>query len=152
MNEKELAAKLLRLGASELSSPFSPRELTQRVIARDRRRVTALAVLALALWLGSIVMLYVFMWQFILVYAQFEKAGWPAADPHAAPVYRFLIGLSASVEGLCFTFLVTMILLFVSRRATLRQINANLIEISEKLQLLETARTGAAARASGGSG
>jgi hypothetical protein len=137
MNERELADKLLRLGASELSNPPGPRELTQRVIARDRRRVTALAALALVFWLGSVVVLYVFMGELLGLYAQLQKAGGPAADPHAAPVYRFLLGLSASLEALSFAFLVTMVLLFVSRRASLRQINANLIEISEKLERLE---------------
>jgi hypothetical protein len=34
-----------------------------------------------------------------------------------------------------------MVLLFVSRRASLRQINANLIEISEKLERLEQRAT-----------
>jgi hypothetical protein len=139
MNEKDLAARLLRLGTSELSNPPGPRELTQRVIARDRRRVTVLAVIALIFWLASIVVLYGFMWELLGVYAQFQSTGGPGADPHAAHVYRFLVGLSASLESLCFAFLATMILLFVSRRASLRQINANLIEISEKLERLEQA-------------
>jgi hypothetical protein len=141
MNEKELADKLLRLGASELSNPPGPRELTRRVIARDRRRVTALAALALVFWLGSVVVLYVFMGELLGVYAQFQKAGWPADDPHAAPVYRFLLALSASLEALSFASLFTMVLLFVSRRASLRQINANLIEISDKLERLEQRTT-----------
>jgi hypothetical protein len=136
MNEKELADKLLRLGASDLPRPPGPRELTQRILSRDRRRVTALAVVAVVFWLVSIVILYVFMWDFLGVYAQFEKAGWPAAEPHTAPVYRFLLGLSASLESLCLALLVTMILFFVSRRASLRQVNANMLEISEKLERL----------------
>jgi hypothetical protein len=135
MNEKELADRLLKLGASELSNLPSPRELTQRVIARDRRRVTALAVVALVFWLGSIVVLYVFMVEIAL------KVGGPADDPNAAIVYRFLLGLSASIEALSFALLVTMVLLFVSRRASLRQINANLIEISDKLERLEQRTT-----------
>jgi hypothetical protein len=139
MNEKDLAAKLLRLGTSELSNPPGPRELTQKVIARDRRRVTVLAVVALVFWLCSIVVLYMFMFELVGVYAQFQSAGGPNADPHAAHVYRFLLGLSASLESLCFAFLATMALLFVSRRASLRQINANLIEISEKLERPEQA-------------
>jgi hypothetical protein len=141
MNEKELADKLLKLGASEFSNPPGPRELMQRVIARDRRRVTALAALAVVFWLGSVVVLYVSMWELFGLYAQFQKAGWPTADPHTASVHRFLLGLSASVEALSFAFLVTMVLLFVSRRASLRQINANLIDISEKLERLEQRTT-----------
>jgi hypothetical protein len=137
MNEKELADKLLKLGDSELSSPTGPRDLTRRVLARDRRRVTALAALAAAFWLGSIVLLYRFMAELLGLYARFQEAGWPAADPHAAHVYRFLLGLAASLEAMGFALLLTMVLLFVSRRASLRQINANLIEISEKLERLE---------------
>jgi hypothetical protein len=142
MNEKELADKLLNLEASELSNPPGPRELTQRVIARDRRRVRALAAVALVFWLGSIVVLYVFMGELLGFYAQFQQAGGPAADPNAAHFYRFLLGLSASLEALCFAFLLTMVLLFVSKRASLRQINANLIEISDKLERFEQRTSG----------
>jgi hypothetical protein len=143
MNEKELADRLLRLGDSEHSSPPGPRELTRRVLARDRRRVTALAALAAAFWLGSIVLLYLSMSRLLGLYARFQESGWPASDPHAAPVYRFLLELTAGLEALGFALLLTMVLLFVSRRASLRQINANLIEISEKLQRLEQRATGA---------
>ena len=63
-----------------------------------------------------------------------SKAGAPPADPHLAPVYRFLLALSGSVEALSFALLFSVILLFASRRASLRQINANLVAISEKLE------------------
>jgi hypothetical protein len=141
MNEKELADKLLNLGASELSTLPGPRELSQRVIARDRRRVTGLAAVALVFWLASIVVLYVFMGELLGFYVQFQQAGGPAADPNAAHFYRILLGLFASIESLCFAFLVTMVLLFVSKRASLRQINANLIEISDKLERFEQRTT-----------
>jgi hypothetical protein len=141
MNEKELADKLLNLSASEFSNPAGPRELTRRVIARDRRRVTALAAVAFVFWLGAIVVLYVFVGELLGLYTQFHQAQGPATDPNAAHVYRFLLGLSASIEALGFALLVTMILLFVSRRASLRQINANLIEISDKLEQFEQRTT-----------
>jgi hypothetical protein len=137
MNEKELADKLLKLGTSDLSNPPGPRELAQRILARDSRRVRVLAALAVVFWLGAIVVLYVFMWELMGAYAQFEKTGWPAAEAHVAPVYRFLLGLFASLESICFALLFTMVLLFVSRRASLRQVNFTLMGISDKLERLE---------------
>src|SRR5262249_45294333 len=128
MSDKELARALLGLGAS--GSPDSPgaHEQTQRVLARDRRRLRFLAAITAVFWLGSAVVLYGFMAELLVLYARVQRAG-PAVDPHVAPVYRFLLTLSASVEALVLALLGTVILMFASRRATLRQINASLIEI-----------------------
>jgi hypothetical protein len=137
MGEKELAKALLGLGASELSSPPGSHEQTQRVLARDRRRVTLLAAITTVFWLGSAALLYGFMAELLGTYAQIQRAGAQAADPYVAPVYRFLLALAGSLEALIFALLCTVILMFASRRAALRQINASLIEISEKLKRLE---------------
>jgi hypothetical protein len=136
MREKDLANALLRLGAKELANPPGSPEQTQRVLARDRRRVLLLAALALVFWLASALVLYWFMFELLGFLARAQHNGELALEPHVAAVYKFLTALFASLESLILALLCTMILLFVSRRAALRQINANLIEISLKLQSL----------------
>jgi hypothetical protein len=65
--------------------------------------------------------------------AQMQRAGAQGIDPNLAAVYKFLIAMGASVEALVLAVVGTVVLVFASRRATLRQINASLIEISGKL-------------------
>jgi hypothetical protein len=69
--------------------------------------------------------------------AQLQQPGRPALDPMVAAVYKFLLVLASSVESLSLGFLCTMILLFLTRRASLRQINAGLLDITQKLERLE---------------
>jgi hypothetical protein len=50
-----------------------------------------------------------------------------------ASIYKFLLVLAASLESLVLAFLCTILLMFFSRRATLRQVNAQLAVISHQL-------------------
>jgi hypothetical protein len=50
--------------------------------------------------------------------------------------------LVCAVLALALALLSTLALLFVSRRATLRQVNASLIEISKELKRLNAVKTG----------
>jgi hypothetical protein len=137
MSEKELAKALLRLGTAELPDPPSTKDLIRRILARDRKLVTLLTALTVFFWLGGVVALYGFMVQIVRLLAKVQQAGRPALDPLVGPVYEFLLVLAISVECLSWAFLCTMILLFVTRRASLRQINANLLDITQKLERLE---------------
>jgi hypothetical protein len=137
MSEKDLARALLKLGAVELSSPPGSREQTQKVLARDRRRVKILAALAGFFWVASAAVLYRFLFDFLGILNVRAILNPGAVDPKITPVYQFLLALAGSIEALIFALLFSMILMFVSRRAALRQINASLIEISEKLKRLE---------------
>jgi Zn-dependent protease with chaperone function len=141
MSEKELAKALLSLGASELPEPPSTKELIRRILSRDRKLVQLLTVLAIFFWLGGVVVLYVFMAELSGLLAQVQQAGRPALDPLIGSVYKFLLVLASSVESLSLAFLCTMILLFATRRASLRQINASLLDITEKLERLEQGLT-----------
>jgi hypothetical protein len=132
MSEKDLAKALLALGATELSNPPGSHEQTQKVLARDRRRVRLVGSLALCLWLVAAFILYWFMSELLALYPLVQHGG----SEVIAPVYRFLLVLAGCLEAMIFAFLCTLILMFVSRRATLRQINANLIEISQQLKRL----------------
>jgi hypothetical protein len=137
MSEKELAKALLRLGALESPDALSPQEQIRKILARDRKLVKLLTALTLFLWLGSVVVLYFFIAGLMTTYAHIQQAGGAAHDPLVAPVYEFLLGLAGSIEALSLAFLSTMILLFVSRRASLRHINASLFDITQKLDRLE---------------
>ena len=135
MTEKRLAKALLSLGVPEMSSA-EVRGMTERILARDRRWVKVLIVITSLLWLASASTLYWFAFSLIGTYAEMQHAGGPEADPMIKTIYEFLIVLASSVEGLIYALLCTFLLMFFSRRATLRQINANLIEISRQLKEL----------------
>ncbi len=137
MSEKELAKALLKAGGLEAPDPPSTKDLIRRILARDRKLVTLLTTLTIFFWLGAVVVLYVFMYELVGLLARFRQPGSPALDPLVAAVYKFLLVLASSVESLSLAFLCTMILLFVTRRASLRQINASLLEITQKLERLE---------------
>ena len=137
MSDRELAKALLRLGATEQPAAPSPKEQIRRILARDRHLVKLLTALTVFLWLGSVVVLYYFMFEVLGLYTRVEQAGGPASDPLVKPVYQFLLALAGSVEALALAFLSSMILLFVTRRASLRQINAGLLDLTEKLDRLE---------------
>ncbi|HZW32050.1 MAG TPA: hypothetical protein VFF52_15165 [Isosphaeraceae bacterium] len=137
MSDKELARALLRLGATEEPEAPSPKEQIRRILARDRHLVKLLTALTVFLWLGSVVVLYYFMFEVVGLYARVEQVGGAGNDPFVKPVYQFLLALASSVEALSLAFLSSMILLFVTRRASLRQINAGLLDLTEKLDRLE---------------
>jgi hypothetical protein len=137
MSEKELAKALLRLGQPKGPDAPNPKEQIQRILARDRTVVKLLTAFTLFLWLGSIVLLYYFIFELTGVYARIQQLGGAAPDPLVAPIYQFLIGLASSVEALILALLSTLILVYVTRRASLRHINASLFDITEKLSQLE---------------
>ena len=134
MTEKELAKELLKLGVEEFASGDAQKE-TQNILRRDRRRLKVLACLAICFWIGSVVTLYWSTISLIQTYVEMQQPGGPKVDPQVETTYKFLIGLASSIEGLIFALLFTMLLLFFSRRATLRQINANLVETTKLLRV-----------------
>jgi hypothetical protein len=135
MTDRELAKALLNLGSSEL--PASSDALTQKILARDRRRVWLVTAAMLFFWVLSAVVLFGFMFTLIGMIAEFHQSGRAPADPLISAVYKFLMVLAGSLESLVLAFLCTILLMFVSRRATLRQVNANLAAISRQLLELQ---------------
>lgn len=131
MSEKNLANALLNFEACEYSQD-EVRVQTQQIIARDRRWVKAMTVVTALLWLASIGILYWFIATLIGEYTQLQQAA--DADPAIADIYEFLIMLGGSVEALIFALLSTVVLMYFSRRATLRQVNANLVSLSQQLE------------------
>src|SRR5262245_10871135 len=142
MTEKELGRALLNLDVSPAPTP-DPRQLTQRILERDRRRIRLLASLATFFWIltaAGVVCLCPFYLIVVPPRLRAYQAGraqlandwndWAMVGDWAA---YWLLGciLALLLAAIC-----TVLLILVSRRATLRQINASLLEISEQLKQL----------------
>jgi len=149
MNERELGRALLNLGTPDSAAALDPRQLTQRILARDRRRVRLLTALTLVLWLLAAALVCIAMVAFGLIVPQQARLHQEVEQGRVAPAEReraqtlllmgtqkvlVLIGFGVTVLGLA--ALATVLLVLASRRATLRQINAQLVEISEQLRQL----------------
>jgi hypothetical protein len=154
MTEKELGRALLQADGAGLSAGPDPRLLTGAILERDRRRVRALAIVAIALWLAPAALLtYVltsFAGDFIPKQKQLQRhvaegkltgekrrsletfhLDWMAAGAKVGAI---------SVAAIALAAVATVMLISASRRATLRQINANLMVISDQLKQLREAR------------
>ncbi len=148
MNEKELGEALLRLDATT-RPPADVRAMTDRVLTRDRRRVRVLTWLTGGTWLLAAVTILSLLVIIGLILPALAKLKDPAYQDRVTPAQReqlqdglvkgltmclvvtiFTVG-ALSLAGLC-----TLGLVAATRRATLRQVNANLVEITEQLKQL----------------
>jgi uncharacterized membrane protein YbhN (UPF0104 family) len=164
MTEKELGRALLKLDATQLSGTPDARQLTWRILERDRRRVQLLSGLTIGVWIFAAVVIllvlvgsgYLFPLREARLQAekalererearlQLEKG---AGKITAAPREPFEENVKAALHKatlaaiavLTLAALCTVFLVFASRRATLRQFNASLVEISEQLKELRQA-------------
>lgn len=148
MTEKELGRALLQADAAGLGASPDPRLLIGAILERDRRRVRVLAFAAIILWLvPAALMAYVltsFADDFVPKQKQLQRhvaegkltgeerrrleafhLDWMAAGAKVGAV---------SVAAIALAAIVTVMLMAASRRATLRQINASLMTISELLK------------------
>jgi hypothetical protein len=152
MNDSELGKSLLQAGAAEHSGLPAGRHLTATILDRDRRRIRLLGSLTLVLWLlgagGMAFVLYklaVYVPQYLAFAA--EKEG-TTSMPRRQSITEtslagFQIGLvvvSCSVAVLALAALGTFVLVLTTRRATLRQLNASLTLICERLEQLQELR------------
>jgi hypothetical protein len=140
----------LKLDSTQLAASTDTRELTWKILDQDRRRVRRWVIVAVVLWLlaaTGIVGAFVAFGLLFPAHAKaMQQAGVPEI-PEKLPAeiqslhlvltaflakISFLVALSVLV--LVLATLATLLVVLVSRRATLRQINANLIAISEQLR------------------
>jgi hypothetical protein len=153
MNEKELGDALLRWSPAPAPSA-EPGELVRRVLQRDRRRVRNLTIATVVLWLLAVLLIplyFTFFALFILPKANWvmqetitHKAGIDpqrlAYDAQMVLQVTARIGIGV-VTGSVITLLLaawaTVALVFAARRATLRQVNANLTEIADQIRRLQ---------------
>ena len=143
MTEKDLGESLLTWDA--YGKPADPRMVTLAVLARDRRRVrwaTALTVLFWLLAIGTVIGMVIFfhvqleprLKLYVRTVEGRDIAAWVMVAQWAADAVlaTALIVLLAALS--------TVALVFTSRRATLRQVNANLAAIAEELRQLRKDR------------
>jgi hypothetical protein len=153
MSEKELGRALLDLDSQKLAGVPDMREQTWRILESDRRRVRRWTVLTIASWAAALVMVLLMLVAFGLVFplqaklredAQVARLGLTPdqaaeAQFNAQIIFQMVtVGVTASVGLACFAILSSVFLSLASRRATLRQINASLLEISNQLRDLRT--------------
>ena len=152
MNEHELGKRLLEAGAAE--SPASPdgRRLTAQLLDRDRRRIRLLGAVTLLLWLvgaGGIAFVLYELYVYAPDYMAFryEKTGTTSMERRQSITESYVAGftigmvvISGSAAVIALAVLGTFLLVLDTRRATLRQINASLILISERLERLQALR------------
>lgn len=151
MTQRELGKALLRLSVTELSGLPDVREQTWTILERDRRRVRRLAVMTIGAWLVSTVLIFTVIVAFGLLFPSvaklrmdFEQGKVTQAQHERlrnAHDERLMMGtllIAFSVATLTFAAICTVLLNLSTRRATLRQINASLVEISDQLKELRS--------------
>src|SRR5687767_632522 len=149
MSERELGRALLDLDSQKLAGVPVAREQTWRILEQDRRRVWWLTALTIALWSAAILLVLWMLVAFGLLFplqahlnddAQVARVGMTPqmredAKLKAQIVFQMItVGVTLSVGVLALAALATVFLVRASRRATLRQINASLLEISQQIR------------------
>ncbi len=143
MTEKELGKALLTLDVTAAAAAPDPRQLTRNILERDRRRVRLLTRLSIFFWVLVVAAVALLVWFYFTQLAprlgayvagrrDFEQDAAVWLEVGNATVTVIL----GCVVALLLAAVCTVLLILASRRATLRQINANLAEISEQLKLL----------------
>lgn len=156
MNEKQLGKALLKLDANELAGGPSVQQLTWKILERDRRRVRLLGIATTVLWLLSVVSVSSFFYLIFFAYRpRLQKLVFDLSDPEmhrGGPKYENWkdwyvgsldvmdrigrIAISGSIVIFLLAALTTVLYIFLSRRATLRQVNSSLVSISEQIKQL----------------
>lgn len=160
----DLGRALLNLDSQTLSGLTDVREQTWKILEHDRRRVWRWTALTVVLWSGAVLMVFLMLILYALVFplqAKLAGHGQPpnnaarvepedididnltpeqriAAQFDAQIMFQMVtVGVTVSVGILGLAALSTVFLVLSSRKATLRQINASLLEISHQLKELK---------------
>ncbi|MEX2171125.1 MAG: hypothetical protein WD851_17530 [Pirellulales bacterium] len=162
MTEKQLGQALLDLNLSAGTGAADPKQLTHKILSQDERRVRRWTWVTIVLWvLAALMVLWMFIAMGLLMPFQAKihqemQAREAKADgalsvhgprltdkelksaQESAQVFSLMItlGVAGSVGMLGLATLSAVLLVLASRRATLRQINASLLEISEQLKTM----------------
>ena len=149
MTDRDLGRALLDLDASTISGKSDVTAKTEQILSRDRFRLRLLSWTVVAVWLLALAIIcLVLVWFALLfpaqakLFAETDAGLRPAAElmeMQRILIVSFhmgtlLIALSVFVATLA-AFL-TVLLIFATRRATLRQVNANLTEICQQLKTM----------------
>jgi hypothetical protein len=155
MSEKELGKALLELDAHRLAGLGDAREQTWKILERDRNRVWWWTALTFSLWGLALFMVLLMMVLYALVFPlqaklhqdeQLARIGVTTPEQREAAQFKgqimfqmVTLGVTMSVGVTCLAVLSSVLLNRAARRATLRQINASLLEISQQLKELKAA-------------
>ena len=160
MTEKQLGQALLDLDLSAGAGATDPKQLTRKILSHDERRVKRWTWITIVLWvLAALMVLWMFIALALLMPFQAkinqdmktsevlealrqnpvknrERTSELKQAQETAQIYSLMItlGIAGSVGMLGLATLSAVFLVLASRRATLRQINASLLEISGQLK------------------
>jgi len=151
MTQKDLGKALLRLGVTELSGLPDAREQTWKILELDRRRVRRLTAMTIGAWLLSTVFIFTVLVAFGFLFPSVARLRMDVEqgkvtqaereqlrNAHDLGLMKGTLLIAFSVAALTFAALCTVLLNLSTRRATLRQINASLLVISEQLNELRS--------------
>ncbi len=151
MNDEEIGKALLNLNSGTSAGAPDPRQLPAKMLQHERGRIQLLTGLTILLWLvaaaGVFFVVYVAIWH---MYPKQHKlmrdaalGNVPVEEIVALQAIHFQVldlctrVVAAAFVALTLAALCTVLLVLVSRRITLRQINTQLAEISEQLRQLQ---------------
>jgi hypothetical protein len=148
MNENEIRAAMHNLDTTLPEGAREPRQVASRAVRRNRWQVRLLAGISILLWLlaaaGVLYVAFGALWYLYprqRVLMRDAALGRIPADKidalqtaHFMVIETATVVLAASFIALTLAALCTVLLVLVSRRATLSQINEQLAEISGRLR------------------
>src|SRR5947209_6873412 len=148
MSEKDLRKALLGLDAAAIAAVPDAQRLTRQVLIRDRRRVRLVAALTIILWVTAALGIVLVLCALLVVHpAMLEtvRGGTTAADRERFEHVRLMMlektttVVAISLAVLALAALGTVVLVLTARAATIRQVNASLVELSEQWKSLKQA-------------
>jgi multisubunit Na+/H+ antiporter MnhB subunit len=150
--KKTLADTLLAIESRTSTSSAEEREVVQKVLHRDRRRIRILTWATIGFFLLAVIGIY---WNFHLakteVYSkifrcqdQISRQDITGVERHILILlqeaymsqFKNILAASVAFAAILVAAFCTVLLIMVTRRATLRQIQASLVALSEKLDAL----------------
>jgi hypothetical protein len=148
MTENDIRAAMRNFDTALPAGSLEPRQAASRVLKRHQRQMRLLTGISIFLWLlaaaGVLFVVYGALWhlyprqKLLFREAALGKLTGEQVDTLQATHYTVIeaatIVLAASFIALTLASLCTVLLVLVSRRATLAQINQNLAEISQQLK------------------
>jgi hypothetical protein len=147
MTDRDLGRALLNLDAAAISGKNDIAAKTEGILRQDRLRVRLLTWATVAVWVLALVLIFGDLVIFGLLFPRHALYLQQLDAGEITPALRdamqrelfisfqmgtLIIALSVFITTLA-AFL-TVLLIFATRRATLRQVNANLAEICEQLR------------------
>lgn len=147
MTDRDLGRALLDLDAATLAGKDDIPARTAAVLQRDRVRLRLLTWSTMAIWLLALVLIFGDLVYFALLFPRqallhqhIDAGDLPAEqilEVERALLIEFHMGtllIAFSVFITTLAAFLTVLLILATRRATLRQVNANLAEICEQLR------------------